>query len=95
MRISNLAQVEVPCPEGAFITGIRNLLVGRGIGPFFLMPCDLHTLSICPHTDPSASSCVDDNRMRAFCMFHSPVEIIFKIYGSCLNFMVFIIITCK
>jgi hypothetical protein len=73
IRISNFAHVAVPCPEGAFITGTRNLFVGRGIGPFFLIPWLLHTLSICWHTDFRAFNFVDDNRMRAFCIFNSPL----------------------
>jgi len=73
IRISNFAQVAVPCPDGAFNIGTRNLFVGRGIGPFFLIPWLLQTDSICAHTDFSASNCVDDNRMRAFCIFSSPL----------------------
>lgn len=79
IRISNFAQVAVPCPLGAFITGTRSLFVGSGIGPFFRMPWERHTCATCSHTDFNASSWVDDNRMRAFCMFHSPLNIILNL----------------
>ena len=79
IRISNFAQVDVPCPLGAFIIGTRSLLVGRGIGPCLRMPWLAHTWETCSHTDFNASNCVDDNRMRAFCMFHSPKDIILNL----------------
>lgn len=78
IRISNLAHVAVPWPEGAFKVGTRNLFVGRGIGPFFLIPWLAHTDSICSHTDLSASNWVDDNRMRAFCIVFSPRNFVLK-----------------
>ena len=73
IRISYLAQVAVPWPEGAFNTGTLSLFVGRGIGPKRLIPVLLQTDSSCSQTDFRASNLVDDKRMRAFCIFISPV----------------------
>jgi len=67
IRISNLAQVAVPWPLGAFNTGTLKRFVGKGIGPCFFIPVVLQTFSICSHTDFNASRSVEDNRMRAFC----------------------------
>ncbi len=83
IRISNLAQVAVPWPETAFLTTTFNLLVGRGMGPYFLMPVFLQTLSSCSHTDFKDSKSMDDKRIRAFCMFRS---LLFKIYESYLYY---------
>lgn len=80
IRISNLAHVAVPWPEGAFNTGTRNLFVGRGIGPYFLMPVLSQTDSNCSHTDFKASRSVDDNRMRAFCKsLFSPIFLVYSV----------------
>ena len=56
MRISNLAHVAVPWPEGAFNVGTLNLFVGKGIGPYFFIPVLLQTDSNCSHTDCKESS---------------------------------------
>ncbi len=66
IRISNFAHVAVPWPEGAFNVGTVNRFVGRGIGPYFLIPVFLHTFSSCSQTDFSASNFVELNRIRAF-----------------------------
>ncbi len=53
MRISHLSHVAVPSPDGAFSTGTRSRLVGRGTGPFILTPVFWAMLFSSSHTSSS------------------------------------------
>jgi len=84
--------MSVPWPDGAFKTGTLSRFVGNGnnlecpsgnlFGPYFFIPVFLQTFSSCSQTDFRASNLVDDKRIRAFCIFMSPMITFKKLRGS-------------